>query len=228
MPIAVDSAIVSDVCQVTPDQAIQYALIAIAYYESGWDPNAEGDWTIDCANFYPASSAPLGAWPTSFGYLQLHSSNGGCPPGLGNGYSISQLLTPTFNLQVGASYLSNGLALGSSLDSLCSAAWTTWRNGSASALYSQFVTQGITPTCSGGGGGGGGCGGCSPSCPNGTCPSGYACVGGSCQQGGGGGSGGCATGDYLCQLQAWWSSLAPTDQLLVGAAAALVVLDQLI
>ena len=146
--LSVPSNTLSDVGAATSDSNVQAALVAIAYYESGWNAGAIGDYTLDCQTFYTAATAPAGAWPTSFGYLQMHNGGDGgqCAAGLGAGYSSTQLLDGQFNMSLGAGYISNRLANGASMYDAMSP-WST--RDEAYALYQQIVAQG------GIGGGGG-------------------------------------------------------------------------
>jgi len=148
--VAIPAQPLADVEQATADTNVQAILLAIAYYESGWSAGAIGDYTVDCQNFYGAAQAPAGSWPTSFGYLQMHNNAGGCPSGLGNGYTEAQLLDGVFNLQLGAQHVSAALAAGNTVYEAM-APWST--RDADYQLYQQIVAGGWPPGSGGGSGG---------------------------------------------------------------------------
>jgi Transglycosylase SLT domain len=71
--------------------------LAVAWPESGYNPNAEGDWMV--GGRIVARGTP-GAIPTSFGYTQLHTNAGGSGGGLGNGHSDAELKDPVTNFAI--------------------------------------------------------------------------------------------------------------------------------
>lgn len=52
--------------------ANRHTMASVIQCESQWDVEAKGDYTIDGVHFYPKKLAPAGAWPTSFGLVQIH------------------------------------------------------------------------------------------------------------------------------------------------------------
>lgn len=111
-------------------------VLAIAGPESGWNPRARGDWTIDGVRWFTEAQAPAGAWPTSFGYLQMHT-----PGGLGDGHSIDELLDGPTNFRLGAEYIRYRLGMGSSLWDAMSP-WSA--RPAAWALLERIRSEGIT------------------------------------------------------------------------------------
>ena len=116
------------------DTAAALAL-AVAGPESGYNPNAVGD------------------SGSSFGLTQLHTNANGDGGGLGNGYSVSQLLDPVKNLAIAMGHIQGQLDNGATpLESI--GAWST-RNTAIGALNEALEALGAAPLAGGSGSGSG-------------------------------------------------------------------------
>ncbi len=105
------------------DSGLTPVLLALAKYESVYDPGAIGD------------------GGTSFGLLQMHQGGG-----LGDGHSQTDLLNPEYNLRLGAQYIRGRLANGASLYDALSP-WSV-----RDLAWADLQAQGYTGPGNGGGG----------------------------------------------------------------------------
>lgn len=83
--------------------------LALAGPESSYRADARGDYMLG-GQIVPAGTP--GAIPTSFGYTQLHTDAGGDGGGLGNGYSVEQLLDPVTNFSIAMTEIQRRLDAG--------------------------------------------------------------------------------------------------------------------
>ena len=116
------------------DVSLWPILVAIAKYESAYEPSAKGDYKTERGGvIVPRTTA--GAFPTSFGYLQIHTDGG-----LGDGLSESRLLNGPYNMAVGAGQIRYELSQGKTLYQAIRF-WST--RDAAWALYRQMVREGV-------------------------------------------------------------------------------------
>lgn len=116
------------------DRELWPALIALAYYESTWREDAEGDFKLYWGGPIVSRDTP-GAFPTSFGLLQYHVDGG-----LGTGMDPGALKHGPTIMRLGAEYIRGRLASGVSLwDAL--SPWST--RSQAWELMQRIGAEGI-------------------------------------------------------------------------------------
>ncbi len=84
-------------------------LLAIAKFESVWDPAALGDYKLVRGGPIVERTTP-GSFPCSFGYLQFYTDGG-----LGDGHPVDKLLDGAYNMRLGATSIQDQLDLGRTL-----------------------------------------------------------------------------------------------------------------
>ncbi|MCL4531694.1 MAG: hypothetical protein M1582_00625 [Actinobacteria bacterium] len=130
------------------DTAAALAL-AVAGPETGYsyDPGAAGDYMLD-GRIVPKGTP--GAIPTSFGYTQLHTADGGDGGGLGDGYSTAQLLDPVQNFAIAMRNIQAALNNGATpYDAI--QPWST-RDTAINGLSDALAALGAAPESAGAGG----------------------------------------------------------------------------
>lgn len=110
------------------------AVLAIARYESGYDPNAKGDCKLYRGGPLVDCSTP-GAVPYSFGYCQFYTDGG-----LGDGYSPEYLLNGVNNFRLAGDYIRGRMSAGATMWE----AMQPWSaRPSAYPLWQQMESEGI-------------------------------------------------------------------------------------